>query len=85
MVIFNNSSNKFKIQAGLSQFRISIRAASLNVRKDRRNNKFSSGECMLVVLSMQKVTLWWLVGITVPIKKLSAAVLDNNDTGIACF
>ena len=61
---FDNISNKFKINAGLSKVRINIRAASLNVRKDRRKDKFSSGECMLVVLSMQAM---WLVGITVVI------------------
>ena len=65
MAIFNNSSNKFKIHAELSKVRISIRAASLNVRKDRRKDKFSPGGCVLVVLSMQAM---WLVGITVAIK-----------------
>ena len=39
----------FKIHAGLSKFRISIRAASLNDRKDRRKDKFSPGKCMLVI------------------------------------
>ena len=62
---FSNSSNKFKIHARLSKVRISIRAASLNVRKDQRNDKFSPGECMLVVLSIQAM---WLVGITVAIE-----------------
>ena len=62
---FNNSSNKFKINSELSKVRISIRAASLNVRKDRRKDKFSPGECMQVVLSMQAI---WLVRITVAIK-----------------
>ena len=62
---FNNSGNKFKVDAGLSKVRISIRVASLNVRKDRRKDKFSPGECTLVVLSMQAM---WLVGITVAIK-----------------
>ena len=62
---FNNSSNKFKINAGLSKVRISIRAASLNVRKDRRKDKSSPEECKLVVLSMQAM---WLVWITVAIK-----------------
>ena len=38
-----------------------------NVRKDRRKDKFSPGECMPVVLSMQVV---WLVGVTVAIKKI---------------
>ena len=27
----------------------------------------TKGECMLVEVSMQRVTLWWLVGITVVI------------------
>ena len=62
---FNNSSNNFKIHAGLSKVPISIRPASLNVRGDRRKDKFSPGECMLVVLSMQAM---WLTGITVVIK-----------------
>ena len=39
----NNGSNNFKIHAGLSKVRISIRAASLNGRKDRRKDKFSRG------------------------------------------
>ena len=58
-----------KLHAGLSKVRISIRAASLNVRKlkDLRKDKFSPGECMLVVLSMQAM---WLTGITVAMKKL---------------
>ena len=82
---FNNCSNKFEIHAALSKFRISVQAASLNDRKDRRKNKFSPRECMLVVLSMQRVTLWWLVGIPFPIKKLNAAVRDKYNIGIACF
>ena len=62
MAFFNKSSNKFKIHAGLLKFRISIRAASFNLndRKDQRKDKFSPGECMLVVLSMQRFTQRWL-------------------------
>ena len=37
------------MHAGLSKVRISIRAASLNDRKDRRKDKFSPGECVLVI------------------------------------
>ena len=33
----------------LSKVRISICAASLNDRKDRRKDKFSPGECVLVI------------------------------------
>ena len=73
---FNNSSKKFKIHAGLSKVRISIRAASLNDRKDQRKHKFSPGECMPVVLSMQAM---WLMGITVVIKNYNAAVHDTYD------
>ena len=40
---FNRSSNKFKIHAGLSKFRISIPAASLKDWKDRRKDKFHPG------------------------------------------
>ena len=77
MAIFNNSRKKFKIHAELSKVWIGI--SKSNDRRDRRKDKFFPGEYMLVVLSMQRVTLRWLVGITVAIKKLNAAVHDKYD------
>ena len=39
------------MKAGLSKVRISLCAASFNDRKDRRKDKFSPGECVLVIFS----------------------------------
>ena len=50
---FNNSSNKFKVHARLSKVRISIRAASLNVLKDRRKDILTGGSvCSATLVSM---------------------------------